>query len=216
LLRLRFLRGFYFNPTRWHHGWMKGFLAFSVLLFFLFGTPTFAGIADGFAAYEIGDYATALKEWRPIAEQGDVDIQILLGAMHEYGDGVDQDYTAAAKWYMLAAEQGQGLAQYQLGNLYKKGLGVTQDYKAAIKWYTLAAEQGNADAQYNLGSMYSQGQGVTQDYSRAYIWLNITVSRGNEVAVTNLNNVQKLMTPAEISKAQELARECVTKNYKGC
>ena len=195
---------------------MKGLLVFPVLLFFLFGTPTFAGIADGFAAYEIGDYATALKEWRPIAEQGDVDIQILLGAMYEYGDGVDQDYTAAAKWYMLAAEQGQGLAQYQLGNLYKKGLGVTQDYKAAIKWYTLAAEQGHANAQYNLGILYANGFGVTQDYARAYMWWNIAALKGNTNAVAGRTAVQNVMTPTQIENAQVLASKCMAKDFKAC
>ena len=49
---------------------MKGFLAFPVLLILLFGTPAFADVADGLAAYKIRDYATALKEWKPLAVRG--------------------------------------------------------------------------------------------------------------------------------------------------
>ncbi len=50
---------------------MKGFLAFPVLIIFIFGTPAFADFAKAQEAYEKGDYATALKELEPLAEQGD-------------------------------------------------------------------------------------------------------------------------------------------------
>ncbi len=33
--------------------------------------PAWAGFDEGWAAYNRGDYATALREWRPLAEQGD-------------------------------------------------------------------------------------------------------------------------------------------------
>ncbi len=32
--------------------------------------PAWAGLDEGVAAYQRGDYATALREWRPLAEQG--------------------------------------------------------------------------------------------------------------------------------------------------
>ena len=31
-------------------------------------------VAAGLSAYGAGDYATALKEWRPLAEQGNADV----------------------------------------------------------------------------------------------------------------------------------------------
>ena len=52
----------------------------------------------GFAAYQSGDYVTALQEWRPLAEQGDVDAQYGLGVMYDIGNGVLQDYAEAVKW----------------------------------------------------------------------------------------------------------------------
>ena len=36
----------------------------------------------GFAAAQRGDYAAALLEWRPLAEQGDADAQYNLGLMY--------------------------------------------------------------------------------------------------------------------------------------
>ncbi len=45
-------------------------------------TPAWAGFAEGVAAYHRGDYATALREFRPLAEQGDDAAQYNLGRMY--------------------------------------------------------------------------------------------------------------------------------------
>ena len=100
--------------------------------------------------------------------------------------------------------------------MYENGKGVPQDYETAVKWYRLAAEQGDALAQTNLGVMYANGTGVIQDYVRAHMWGNLGASNGNENGAKLRDLVAKKMTPADISKAQRLARECVKINYKGC
>ena len=123
--------------------------------------------------------------------------------------------TAFKEWAPLA-KQGNANAQNLLGDMYQKGQGVPQDYKKASKWYTLAAEQGVTFAQYNVGQMYHKGEGVPQDYVRAHMWLNLSASTGYEKAVKIRDIVAKKMTPADISAAQKLARECFAKNYEGC
>ena len=45
--------------------------------------------------------AAALREFRPLAERGNVMAQISLGYMYDKGLGVAQDYTEAAKWYRM-------------------------------------------------------------------------------------------------------------------
>jgi TPR repeat protein len=85
-----------------------------------------------------------------------------------------------------------------------------------VKWYRKSAEQGNAKAQYNLGYMYAIGQGVTQEYVFAHMWFNIAASAGDAGAVEIRNELAKRMSAADISKAQQLARECVKKQFKGC
>ena len=60
---------------------------------------------QGFAAYKSGDYSSALKEWKPLAEQGYAEAQSNLGVMHTWGAGVPHDHQAAVKWFRLAAEQ---------------------------------------------------------------------------------------------------------------
>ena len=170
----------------------------------------------GLAAYKAGNYTTAVEEWTPLAEQGVSKAQTNLGVMYENGQGVLQDYKEAAKWYRLAAEQGYAIAQYNLGGKYEAGQGVLQDYKEAVKWYRLAAEQGISKAQTNLGVMYEAGQGVIQDNAMAHMWYNIGAANGNELGGTNRDKIAKEMTSAAIEKAQAMARECMSSNYKKC
>ena len=85
-----------------------------------------------------------------------------------------------------------------------------------MKWHKFAAKQGNAGAQGNLGTMYAFGTGVLKDYVYAHMWGNIAASNGNENGGRLRDFVEKNMTPADISTAQKLARECVRKKYRGC
>ena len=99
------------------------------------------GINAGVAAYKWGAYGTALREWRPLAEQGNANAQHNLGVMYGEGKGVPQDYAEALKWYRKAAEQGYATAQHNLGVMYGKGLGVPQDEAQAYMWFKLAASR---------------------------------------------------------------------------
>jgi len=101
---------------------------------------------------------------------------------------------------------------------FQKGLDASNrgDYATALKEWEPLAEQGDADAQSNLGVMYSKGQGVIQDYTLAHMWLNIAASQRDKDATKNRDMVEKKMTPSQIEKAQDMARECVAKDYKGC
>jgi TPR repeat protein len=60
-----------------------------LLLTLLVGNPAFsADFQKGVAAYDSGDFATALREWTPLAKQGDAGIQSLVGSMYNEGQGV--------------------------------------------------------------------------------------------------------------------------------
>ena len=155
-------------------------LTLVTLLIFSCATAWAADFDKGLAAARAGDFATALAEWKPLAEQGDA------------------------------------VAQFYLGVMYANGEGVLEDDKEAVKWFKLAAEQGYAKAQYNLGLMYDNGEGVIQDNVYAHMWCNIAASNGSENAKKGKDILAKQMTPQDISKAQDLTRECVKKNYKDC
>ena len=170
----------------------------------------------GWEAAQKGDFATALKEWRGLAVQGDADAQYNLGVLYRDGKGVTQNYKEAVSWFFLSASQGDADAQASLGYLHENGQGVTQDFTQAVRWYHLSASQGNAQGQFGLGYMYAAGQGVIQDNVYAHMWFNIAASNGDANAVRNRDTVASKMTTVDISKAQDLARDCVQKNYKGC
>ncbi len=109
----------------------SGFLALAIMAL---AVPANAGpLDDGLTAAQRGDYATALRLWRPLAEQGDARAQNNLGSMYLKGLGVPQDNAEAAKWFRKAAEQGLAEAQNSLGSSYAEGWGVPQDYAEAVK-----------------------------------------------------------------------------------
>ena len=185
----------------------------------LLATPAWAGLVEGVAAYNRGDYATALREFRPLANQGVAAAQFNLALMYSEGKGVPQDYAEAVKWYRKAANQGDANAQFNLGNMYNDGRGVPQDYAEAMKWYRKAAAQGQAHAQNNLGFMYGNGQGVPQDYVQAHFWFNLAASHVppgtfRDMAVENRDVFATKMTPAQIAEAQRLAREWKPKHNR--
>ena len=60
----------------------------------------------GLEAFERGDYATALREFKALAEQGNAGAQNNLGLMYDNGQGVTQDDVQAHMWFNLAAAQG--------------------------------------------------------------------------------------------------------------
>ena len=165
----------------------------------------YAGVDEGVAAYQKGNYTIALKEFKKAAQQGDAYAQFNLGLMYYEGEGVPQDYAKAMSWYLKAAEQGNASAQYSLGLMYADGRGVPQDDSQAVVWYTKAAEQGYAMAQSNLGAMYAKGEGVPQNYKIAYILFNLAASKGGDSAVKNRDMVLNTLTPADRADAQRIS-----------
>jgi TPR repeat protein len=176
----------------------------AVLLMLSVAAPVAAeSLEDAVAAYRRADYATALRLYRPLADQGLAVAQFNLGLMYDIGQGILQNYDEAVKWYRLAADQGRADAPYQLGHLYYK-----QNNKAeAAKWFHLAADQGRADAQSNLGAMYAEGEGVPQDFVQALMWFSLSAAQNHKDAIENRDKAVLLMTPAQIAGAQKLARE---------
>ena len=118
-------------------------LILTVVLIFGLALSAWGGLKEGEDAYLKRDYATAIKEFLPFAEQGHAGAQHILGVMYSAGRNVPQDYVEALKWFRKAAEQGNDSAQFFLGFMYYLGEGVPQDYVQAHMWSNLAAAQGS-------------------------------------------------------------------------
>jgi len=108
-----------------------------------------ADMADGLAAFDAGDYATAFEEWRALARAGEAEAQVALAGLYLAGQGTRADAAEALRWYHLAAgqgdavaRQGDAVAQLNLGDLLSRGLGVARDPVGAYVWFALAAAQG--------------------------------------------------------------------------
>jgi TPR repeat protein len=110
------------------------------------GTPE-EDFRSGLSAFNGGDFVTAMRLWRPLAERNDPRSQAGVGFMYHRGLGVQTDDAQAAIWLRKAAEQGQAEGQLMLGSLYFFGLGVPQSYPTAYAWCELAQDNGQAEAQ---------------------------------------------------------------------
>lgn len=178
-----------------------------VLSVFCLALPAWADFQAGMTAHDREDYATALREWQPLAEQGDALAQYQVGMLYHKGRGVSQDDGQARKWYAKAAAQGQPKAQFSLGTLYFNGEGGSKDYQQALRWIRLAANQGEALAQTKLAIMYDDGNGVPKDKVQAYKWLSLAATNGDKPAPMLRDLLAKEMTPAQIAEAKKLASE---------
>lgn len=95
---------------------------------------SFADVENGRAAANRGDFKTAMKEWKPLAEDGNSEAQYNLGRLYARGDGVKQDFKIAFRWFELAALQGHPKAQLALALMYERGDGVKKDLHTAELW----------------------------------------------------------------------------------
>lgn len=135
----------------------------------------------GMTAYLAGDFASARKEWSPLAELGQAEAQYGLGLLFEQGRGIGKDAAKAAEWYRRAAGQGYVKARFNLGVLLSTP-GPLHDDAEAAKWYRMAAEQGDARAQFNLALCHIEGRGVPRDDIEAETWLHRAAGQGHAKA----------------------------------
>jgi TPR repeat protein len=153
--------------------------------------PSSAGWQEGREAFDRGDYATALNEFHPLAEQGNRNAQALLGYIYDNGvkNGVSRNPQTAYKWYRMAAENGEAQSQIALGRMYWEGRDIPQDYGAALRMFEMAAAQGASGGQTGLGTMYLNGYGVDKDYEAARKWFKLAADQGNGFAQLQLGHI---------------------------
>jgi TPR repeat protein len=172
--------------------------------------PARAGLEEGKRAYREGDFATALREFLPLAEAGDVTVQNQVAAMYYAGQGTAQDQARAAEWFRRAAERGSPDAQYLLGKLYYHGQGVSQNYDEAAKWLQEAALLGKPQAQALLGSLFFAGQGVAKNDMKAFFWAELATRAGGlseedrQYAQSVRDRIQAVMEPAQVESVHQM------------
>ena len=68
--------------------------------------PVSAILDAGLMAYRARDYRTAIANWLPLAEDGNLYAQFFVGGLYADGSGVPRDPVRALVWWTLAANQG--------------------------------------------------------------------------------------------------------------
>ena len=158
--------------------------ALGLIMLVSYGAAARAGWDEGAAAYDSGDYETAMREFRPLAEQGDARAQYSIGNLYYFGYGVRADDAETALRFRSATkafEQGhkQFTAALELHEIYRiTGNDVPGNYTEAIRWYSLAANKGHGDAQIRLGYIYEKGKGVPEGHIEAVRWYRLAAEQG--------------------------------------
>ena len=80
----------------------------------------------------------------------------------------------------------------------------------------LAAEQGHSLGQLSLGLMHLGGFGMSSNKLRAHMWFNLGAAAGNAEALRGRDLVASRMKPQQITRAQNLARECQESKFRDC
>ena len=112
-----------------------------------------------YVARDLSNEESALRVWKPLADQGDPEAQNYVGEIYERGLGSEPNLPAAAAWYARAAEQDYAPAQINLGELYERGLGVPKDVDKARDWYRRASGLGMTDVEF-VSSIATDGRVV--------------------------------------------------------
>ncbi|WP_299146605.1 hypothetical protein [uncultured Tateyamaria sp.] len=165
------------------------------------------------------DVREAALLYRKANEQGHADAGTRLGQL--VGQGLLDTHMPphmAVSWARLAAENGDDgarnwlmkraddalrPAQAAYGHLL---LHLDKDAATALPYLTAAAQTGHVASQFEIGTLYATGNGVDLNYEQAHAWFNIAATSGHAAATTQRDALGNLMTPDQISAAQDITR----------
>ncbi|KAG0241636.1 hypothetical protein BGW41_005652 [Actinomortierella wolfii] len=130
----------------------------------------------------VNDLPSDIGGLLPMADGGNVEVQVALAKMYENGTGVEKSDSEAFKWYLRAATQESIEAQYKTGSFFIHGQGTSEDLAAGLDWIRKAAEKGHSYAQNTLGWAYEQGKGVDRSDREAAFWFRKSAEQGHALA----------------------------------
>jgi TPR repeat protein len=164
------------------------------------------------------DPAAAVERLRAYAEQGEPQLQLLLGQLLINGVGAVRDPQAALRWFRAAARAQVPMAMNMVGRCHEYGLGTPVDYAQAARWYHRAATFECDWAIYNYAHMLANGRGVQQDRAAAFLWFKLAAAHGHARAMAFLGQYYEngWGTPPDRETAFSLyRRSAVGGDYRG-
>jgi Tfp pilus assembly protein PilF len=158
-------------------------------------------VRAGIAAWQAGDFATAIGNWRPLADRGDADAQYNIAQAYFLGRGVPQNSNLAEQWYERAARQGHEEAQANYGLLlFQNGR-----RREAMPWIEQAANRGDPRAQYIYGTALYNGDLAPADLPRAYAMMSRAAAAGLPPAVSQLAAMEPHITAEDRARGTQIA-----------
>ena len=165
------------------------YLVPAALLGLLASSVSAQTVRAGIDAWQRADYATAVANWRPLAEKGDADAAFNLGQAYRLGRGVATNLGAAQTWFERAARKGHLDAQTTLGlMLFENG-----DRSGGVRWLKLAAEKGEARASLIYGTALFNGDGVKRDPVLGYAYVSRAAAQGLPPAKATLEQLDQVL-----------------------
>ena len=137
-----------------------------------------ADAEKGMAAFQAGDYKTALKELNADVKKGDAEAMAMMSRLYAEGKGVKQDHKLAFQWMEKAAKAGSVHGQGSLAMFYSEGIGTAKDDARSLEWGRRAADSGHLISQFIMGMRFSRGIGVERDPQQAMNWWSKAAERG--------------------------------------
>lgn len=169
-----------------------------------FATPVAAqDVQSGITAWQAGDYAAAVQQWRPLADAGNADAQFNLAQAYRLGRGVAQNLNLAEQWFERAARQRHEQAGASLGLLlFQNGRA-----REAMPWLQAAAGRGDPRAQYVFGTALFNGDVVRRDLPRAYALMRAAAAQGFPQAQQQLTEMERQLSAEDRGRGDALAAE---------
>jgi TPR repeat protein len=154
-----------------------------------------------------------LKAVLDLAQDGDVEAQVMVGLAYQHGYNVPQVPSEAVEWYGKAADKGNSQGQHLLGTMYLNGEGVEKDIDQAHEWLRKSAEQGYAPAQCDYALLFLDGVGVAQDNAEAFKWFSLAAEGGSLTGLTYLGvmYLNGLGVTADVEKGLSHLREAANR-----
>ena len=158
---------------------------------------------------------TRVRSFRKLADEGDVNCQILLetikwsslswAELHaavKAGDSAAQaELEMRINLYRKFADEGDGNSLVMLGMIYD----TASNFIEGSKWWHRAADEGIVLALNVLADIYSQGRGVPVDHIEAFKWISLAAQNGVPALCEKLcekrDRLKKVLAPDQVTEA---------------
>lgn len=183
-------------------------LALAALLAAGLAAPALAGYDEGLAAYQRRDWASAIREFKPLAAEGNIQAQARLGHMLFEGLGGTRDDVEGMRLLNAAASAGDPLAQHWLGSAYFLGRAVPKDMTQALIWFGRAADKGQPESLHAMGEIHFNGLGVNKDEGRGVEYYRRAAEKNWPASLERLASLSwdGRAMPTDKAKALDYAR----------